>query len=92
MAAPLHGTNEGTNEPRPNPFGNYSLLEAQQPKAVGSSAAVRESPFANYSFKEAQQNDACPSPTSTGAANEGVPEAHMDADTRTVFVQAADSV
>ncbi|KAJ2254360.1 Cell morphogenesis protein PAG1, partial [Coemansia sp. RSA 454] len=92
MAAPLHGTNEGTNEPRPNPFGNYSLLEAQQPKAVGSSAAARDSPFANYSFKEAQQNDACPSPTSTGAANEAVPEAHMDADTRTVFVQAADSV
>ncbi|KAJ2142488.1 Cell morphogenesis protein PAG1, partial [Coemansia sp. RSA 678] len=92
MAAPLHGTNEGTNEPRPNPFGNYSLLEAQQPKAVGSSAAARDNPFANYSFKEAQQNNACPSPTSTGAANDGVPEAHMDADTRTVFVQAADSV
>ncbi|KAJ2498637.1 Cell morphogenesis protein PAG1 [Coemansia sp. RSA 1972] len=92
MAAPLHGTNEGTNEPRPNPFGNYSLLEAQQPKAVASNAAARDSPFANYSFKEAQRNDACPSPTSTGAANERESDAHVDADARTVFVPAADSV
>ncbi|KAJ2123145.1 Cell morphogenesis protein PAG1 [Coemansia sp. RSA 720] len=97
MAAPLHGTSEGPSEPRPNPFGNYSLLEAQQPaRAVGSSAfaSARDSPFANYSFKEAQQNDACPSsPTSThGVAYESVPDAHVDADTHTVFVQAADSV
>ncbi|KAJ2850908.1 Cell morphogenesis protein PAG1 [Coemansia brasiliensis] len=63
-------------EPRPNPFGNYSLLEAQQstrPSRLGGSSSnnsgcppVRASPFANYSFKEAQQNGlAPPSPTTS---------------------------
>ncbi|KAJ1874016.1 Cell morphogenesis protein PAG1 [Coemansia sp. RSA 990] len=70
----------GKREPRPNPFGNYSLLEAQQPTrpaaGLGNSSGngsnsgfppVHASPFANYSFKEAQQNGLAPASPTTSA-------------------------
>ncbi|KAJ2359295.1 Cell morphogenesis protein PAG1 [Coemansia sp. RSA 2618] len=109
MAAPMQetgGEGTGKREPRPNPFGNYSLLEAQQPaRASGSSnnnnnssyMPAQESPFANYSFKEAQQSGAGP-PSPTVSARGGsqangalqVPEELSHTDTRSTHRQSFD--
>ncbi|KAJ2068158.1 hypothetical protein GGI08_001018 [Coemansia sp. S2] len=69
MSAPAGSGKGGGRELKANPFGNYSLMEAQQPTRnnnnnLGNSghgpsepprpAPLRETPFSNYSFKEAQ--------------------------------------
>ncbi|KAJ2908247.1 hypothetical protein GGI21_003076, partial [Coemansia aciculifera] len=64
MSAPTGNGKVGGRELKANPFGNYSLKEAQQPTGSSSSnvhgpnesrpTATKETPFSNYSFKEAQ--------------------------------------
>ncbi|KAJ2391275.1 Cell morphogenesis protein PAG1 [Coemansia sp. RSA 2611] len=93
----------GCRELRANPFGNYSLLEAQQPARGagagpnGTAAPARESPFANYSFQEAQQNGQAlpfppPSPTaSADAGSLGADKLQIPDDLANAYTQLADN-
>ncbi|KAJ2158674.1 Cell morphogenesis protein PAG1 [Coemansia sp. RSA 552] len=75
----------GRREPPPNPFGNYSLLEAQQQPSQSNApgATTKETPFANYSFMDAQKPAAQPVPQPVEPAEpvyeESLPHVYPDA-------------